>query len=457
MRAARASIPLCLAATVLAIVGATRVAVALADEAGHQSALILIKAGRLLDVRTGRYVENAAVLVDKDRIREAGPAAVVAGHAPKEVAVVDLGSAVLLPGLIDCHAHLLDAMQGRMSSRENLLSTVAQLGPARRALLGAAMAREDLDAGITTVRNVGHSGVDGDAALRDAIEAGWVTGPRIQAATRKLTPPGGQAVTGMTAAAAAVIDTEFITISGVDEARRAVREDLHAGADVIKIVAHEGNRLLGPDEVRAIVEEAHRAHVKVAAHAWDDTAIGIVVDAGVDSVEHGDEISDANLRKMRDKGIFLVATDRTPQAWMDLFGKSLYATPEETAEFAQRAKGWSDKGADRLRRAMKAGVKIAFGTDMWHEFPGMKRGAASLLTLEAYRDAGMPPLQIIQTATVNAADLLGWQDRVGVLEAGRFADIIAVAGDPLREITELEHVIFVMKGGVVVRNDLAED
>jgi len=106
---------------------------------------------------------------------------------------------------------------------------------------------------------------------------------------------------------------------------------------------------------------------------------------------------------------------------------------------------------------MKAGVKIAFGTDMWHEFPGMKRGAASLLTLEAYRDAGMPPLQIVQTATVNAADLLGWQDRVGVLEAGRFADIIAVAGDPLREITELEHVIFVMKGGAVVRNDLAED
>jgi len=264
-------------------------------------------------------------------------------------------------------------------------------------------------------------------------------------------------VEGTTAAAAAVIDTEFITISGPDEARRAVRENLQAGADVIKIVAHERNRLLSPVEVAAIVEEAHRSKVKVAAHAWEDAAIGIAVDAGVDSIEHGDEISDGNLRKMKDKGIFLVATDRPQQAWMELFGKSLFATPEETADFAKMAKGWVDKDAGRLQRAMKVGVKIAFGSDMWFEFPGLKRGAATLLTLEAYRDAGMPPLQIIQTTTVNAAELLGWQDRVGVLEAGRYADIIATAGDPLKEITELEHVVFVMKGGVVVRNGLEKD
>ena len=141
----------------------------------------------------------------------------------------------------------------------------------------------------------------------------------------------------MTASAVAVIDTEYLTVSGPDEARRAVRENLRAGADVIKIVAHDGNRFLGLDEIKAIVDEAHAGDVKVAAHAWDDRAIGLAVEAGVDSIEHGDEISDENLGRMARKGVFLVATDRPRQAWMELYGKSLYATPEETADFGRMA------------------------------------------------------------------------------------------------------------------------
>ncbi len=412
---------------------------------------ILIQAGRVLDVRAGRYLNNQALLVEKDRIKEIGPLAEIEARAPKGAAVMDLRKATVLPGLIDCHAHLLMNSAATMGPGPNILLAVAGMSPARRALAGAANAREDLEAGFTTVRNVGHSGVDGDAALRDAINAGWVPGPRILAATRKITPPGGQAVRLEPALSKSIVEQEFLPVSGTEEARRAVREALYAGADLVKVVVDAGPRSLTVDEMKAIVDEAHRAKIKVAAHATGKAAIQAAVDAGVDSVEHADEASDEALKAMRDKGIFLGTTEWTRETFLDLVNQSVVLSPAEREAFEAWLKGWVAQTTSRLERARKIGVKIVAGSDMWFQYPGKTRGEATKLMFRALRSEGVPPLEILRATTLNAAELLGWQDRVGSLEPNKFADLIAVEGDPLNDITELERVKFVMKGGAVVR------
>src|SRR5262249_3071273 len=212
----------------------------------------------MLDVRAGKYVENAGVLIENDRIKAAGAIAGVQAQAPKGAIVIDLGSATLLPGLVDCHAHLLTSGTS-ISPQETILNAAAGMSPTARVLLGAHNAREDLEAGFTTVRVVGHSGIDGDVSLREAINAGWLAGPRIQAAARKLAPPGGQALQLNPAVADQIVDQEFLQVGSADEARKAVREDLLYGADLIKVVADADNRFITPDEMKAIVEEAHRA------------------------------------------------------------------------------------------------------------------------------------------------------------------------------------------------------
>jgi imidazolonepropionase-like amidohydrolase len=411
----------------------------------------IIRAGRLLDVRAGVYREDQGVLIEGERIKEVGPFKDVQARAPQDAVVIDLRKMTVLPGLIDCHSHLLDAMEGRWRAGEAIILTITQLGPARRALLGAAMARETLEAGITTARNVGHSGINGDAALRDAINAGWVVGPRILVATRKLTPPGGQAVAIQSEGADSIIAQEFLPFSGPEDARRAVREALAAGADVIKVVADDGKRILNAAELRAIAEEAHRVKIKVAVHATTNVGIKAAIEAGVDSIEHGDEATDEDFRAMRDKGIFLVPTLWTAETFREIYQKVYAPTPGESAEFERIVKGLVDEGAKKVQRAAKAGVKIAAGSDMWMKYPGRTRGAATIPMFEALRNTGMTTIDVIRTGTINAAELLGWEDRVGSIEAGKFADLIAIEGDPLGDIGELGRVKFVMKGGVVVR------
>lgn len=429
------------------------VCVLLSATAPGQTKVTLIKAGRLLDVKSGQYLTGQGVLVENERIKEVGALAEVQAHAPKDAAVIDIGNTTLLPGLIDCHGHLLNAMKGRLGPADNIILTVTGMSPAKRALLGAAMARELLDAGVTAVRNVGHSGVDGDAALRDAINAGWIPGPRMLAATRKLTPPGGQAVAMQSAVSAAVLEQEFLAIGSPEDARRAVREALYYGADVIKIVVDAGPRLLSYEEIKTIVEEAHRAKVKVAAHATGAAAIKAAVDAGVDSIEHGDEATEESLQTMHDKGIFLVATDWSAQTLRHLVSSSYNLSPEERADFERWLKPWVEENKARLQRALKAGVKIAAGSDMWFQYPGKTRGEATVMIFTGLREEGLPPLEILRAATFNAAELLGWQDRVGSIEPNKFADLIAVEGDPLSDISALHRVKLVMKGGRVMRSD----
>jgi imidazolonepropionase-like amidohydrolase len=316
------------------------------------------------------------------------------------------------------------------------------------------MAREDLESGITTVRNLGHSGIDGDTELRDAINAGRVPGPRILACGRKLETRGETYVQNLNPALAdGILQQEFLFIEGADQARMAVRQNVFHNVDVIKVTAEEN---LTVPELAAAIEEAHRNHLKVAVHAVDKTSIQTAIDSGADSIEHGNDATDEQLKQMRDKSIFL---DLTPTSYGGFFRK--ITEPIIVGSPAWRStRATTDARHDQLydqlvRRVLKSGVKFAGGTDMCWYWPGKTCGEATVTTLLNLHAAGMPPLDVIRAITVNAAEMLGWQDKVGAIEPGKFADLIAVSGDPVTDITELERVRFVMKNGAVVRNGLA--
>jgi imidazolonepropionase-like amidohydrolase len=430
---------------------------ACAQTAEPHAKSILLKTARILDVRTGKYLINAGLLVENDRIKEVGPMAEVQLHAPKGATIIDLGMATLLPGLIDCHAHLLTSGT-TLSPQETILNAAAGMSPTARVLLGAHNARDDLEAGFTTVRVVGHSGIDGDVSLREAINVGWLAGPRIQAAARKLAPPGGQALQLNPAVADQIVDQEFLQVGSADEARKAVRENLLYGADLIKVVADAGNRFITPDEMKAIVEEAHRAKVKVAVHATTVTGIQAAIDAGVDSIEHGDDVTDEQLKLMREKGIFFDITQTFYGGRMRAMIEKRQVLPPR---LQQGLKAYERMEAQRtpalIGRILKSGVKFTTGSDMWFDYPDKTRGQATAIMFGALKDLGMTPVDVIRAATVNAAESLGWQERIGTVEPGKLADIIAVAGDPLVDVTQLEHVQFVMKGGEVVKNSLPQE
>ncbi len=412
---------------------------------------VLIKAGKLLDVKSGQELTDQGILIEGERIKEVGPASTVAPHASKTALVIDLSKATVLPGLIDCHTHLLSNNDGALGSDEpNMVLTVAQMSPAKRALLGAKMGREDLEAGITAVRDVGNSGLNGDVALRDAINAGWLVGPRIRASTRALSAAGGQFGTLQTAAQN-LVEQEYAVVSGVEEARRAVRQAFYDGADLIKVIVNTGPRVLSLDEMKVIVEEAHRVHKKVAAHAIGDLATQVAAEAGVDSIEHAYLVPDDVLAMMAAKKIYLVPTDY-PWEFYYSITKSGNLPPEEQKKEEAAYRQFADGNARRLARALKAGVPVAAGSDEYYQEPGKTRGESSVTIYRAYAASGMAPIDVIRAATVSAADLLGWQDRIGTIEAGKFADIIAVDGDPLKDLTQLEHVSFVMKGGAVIKS-----
>jgi imidazolonepropionase-like amidohydrolase len=419
----------------------------------------LVKAGRLLDPRTGNVLAPAAVLIEDNKIKEVGPPSKV--QAPSGAKIIDLGKATLLPGLIDSHTHLLvdpilpaEAERARHyngSFSPGLLLAIAE-SPSKRVLMGAQLAREDLESGITTVRNLGHSGIDGDTELRDAINAGRVPGPRILASGRKLITRGSYLQSLNPALADAILQQEFLLIDGADRAREAVRLNEFQNVDVIKVTADEN---LAVAELAAVIEEAHREHLKVAVHAVDKTSIQTAIDAGADSIEHGNGITDEQLKQTRDKGIFF---DFTPTTYGDFWTRMAEATVLMSPALRER---WAKLDvSDTLtynslvQHVLKSGVKFAAGSDMGWYFPGKTRGQASVSRFPVLHQAGMPSLDVIRAITTNAAEMLGWQDKVGAIEPGKFADIVAVAGDPIADINELERVRFVMKNGEVVRNDL---
>jgi imidazolonepropionase-like amidohydrolase len=407
---------------------------------------LVVRAARMLDVKSGQVIADAVILIENGRITEAGSKLPI----PAGAEVINLGNAMVLPGLIDSHTHLLmnynDAIGG---DDPNMILTVTQMSTARRALLGAKMGLEDLEAGITVVRDLGNSGTNGDVALRDAIRSGWVIGPRVFASTRALSAAGGQfgSVSGDTQK---IIEQEYVAISGVEDARRAVRQAFYDGADLIKVIVNTGPRVVSLEELKVIVEEAHRVGRKVSAHAIGDQATRISAEAGVDSIEHAYIVPDDVLKVMAAKKIYLVPTDFPAEYYLPS-----NLPPEQKQQRLEGIKGFTNGSRSRLARAVKAGVPIAAGSDSYYAKSGMTRGQTSLLMFRAYSEAGMTPLEIIRAATINGADLLaGDRALFGAIEKGKFADLIAVTGDPLKDITELERVRFVMKGGKIIKNEI---
>lgn len=362
----------------------------------------VIKAAQLFDGRANAPISDAVIIVEGNKITQVGSRLPI----PAGAKVIDLGNSLLLPGYIDSHSHLLQNYSPALPGEDDaMLITVATMSTAKRALLGVKMGMEDLQAGITTVRDVGNSGVNGDVALRDAINAGWVEGPRLVVTTRALSAPGGQFGT-LTQAAQDIVSQEYVEIRSADDARRAVQQAVYDGADAIKVIVNS-RAMVSPEEMKAIVDEAHRNNCKVAAHAIGDTATRSAAEAGVDSIEHAYVIPDDALKTMATKHIFLVPTDSPPETFETMFAASgnefLRAHAKEFADDEVKHR------AERTKRAMSFGVPIAAGSDMYYQIGSKTRGEASVAMLKAYLMEGMSPMQVVKAATVNAAELLGWQ------------------------------------------------
>jgi imidazolonepropionase-like amidohydrolase len=404
---------------------------------------LAIKVGKLIDVENGKVVSDQVILVEGERIRAVGTNLSI----PAGAKVIDLRGATVLPGLIDAHSHLLTNSNPQLGGDENNLNlVVTQMNLGERALLGAAMGRSDLESGITTVRDLGNSGWNGDVALRDAINKGWVIGPRMVVSTRAIAPVGGQ-FSRVTPETRNIIEQEFAQVTGVDEARRAVRQAIFDGADCIKVIVDYGYALsLTLEELKTIVDEAHAHRFKVAAHAMFDWSIRLALEAGVDSIEHGLFVSDETLKLMAEKKVFLVPTEAS---WEMELEKGIGKSPH-----AEQLRSMIERTHKRLKRAFELGVPVANGTDEYYDFPGRSRGEGSVMRMvRSFRDAGIPPMEIIRATTLRGAELLGWQDRIGSIKEGKLADLIAVRDDPLTDITALEHVCFVLKGGTIIRDD----
>jgi imidazolonepropionase-like amidohydrolase len=410
---------------------------ATADSASHGP--IVIRVAQILEVRTGAYLKDAAVLIEGERIKAVGRANEVLKQAPATAQIIDLGDHTMLPGLIDCHTHLMARVPAGKDGYALNLLTKSQ---AYRALEGAADARATLEAGFTTVRDVENEGSEyADVALRDAIKDGLVEGPRMRVATRGIAAVGQYYPFGISADL-----TDFPTgaqmISGPEEARRAVREQIGHGADLIKVYADWGYPTLTVAEMQVVVEEAHKQHRKVAAHATTADGIRNAVQAGVDSIEHGHRADRATLALMKSKGVYLVPTlsgidahvAKTPEKW---------TSPE--------AKAFLESIQQAVATARELGVKIADGSDP----SSSERHGRNAEELEAMTRRGLSPLEAIRAATTSAADLIGWPEDVGNIEVGKFADLIAVQGDPIADIKVLQHVGFVMQGGHIIKNEFA--
>ena len=388
---------------------------------------------RLLDVESGRILENATVLIDGERIRAVNPKEVPAGAE-----VLELGDRTLLPGLIDCHTHLNSDLEGEWVRRE-VLETAADA-----ALRGAKNARTTLLAGFTTVRDVGAGGF-ADISLMKAIDAGWVLGPRMFPAGHAIGITGGHADTTGYIPGVLERGPESGIADGVDEVVAAVRYQIKHGAKVIKTCATAGVLSFeGPvgaqqyseEELLALVTEAHRHGLKVAAHAHGTEGIKAAVRAGVDSIEHGSELDDEAIALMKQHGTYLVPTDYLTEAIdMKILPPQIRLKAETVLPLAQASHA----------KAIAAGVKIAFGTDS-----GVYPHGLNAHEFETLGHRGMKPLDAIRSATVNACDLIGVTDR-GTIAPGKLADLIAVPGNPLTDVTVLQRVGFVMKGGTIVK------
>lgn len=423
-----------LAACVAALVAAF-LPVAVRAQPGPQP-ITLVRAGNLFDAEAGRMVGPRDILIRGSRVAEVGQGLA----APEGATVVDLSRCAVVPGLIDGHTHLL-LEEG---FGENLSIVAARdrsiQGDVVRSLAGARRAREYLEAGFTSVRDLGNSGGFLDLMLAQGIRAGSVPGPRIYGSGPGLAPAGGQ-LEPQPHDPHDLVAGEYRIINGVDDARAAVRDAVARGAEVIKIYAEATPQRtrLSPEEMAAIVAEAKRHHIPVAAHATGDAAVREAVEAGVTSVEHAYQVSDATLRLMAEKGAWLVPTDVSLDRALEITAGWPRQPPREEVE------RHLEESRDRIRRARRLGVRVAAGSDAYGPSE-LGRGRSALGVLDAYVESGMTPAEALQSATWEAGRMLG-DDGLGAVRPQAWADLVAVEGDPTAGLAPLRTPRLVMKAG----------
>jgi imidazolonepropionase-like amidohydrolase len=403
---------------------------------------VVVLAGRLVDTVAGAVLSDRAVVIHAGRVEAVIPAT----QAPSDARTIDLSTRTVLPGLIDCHAHLI----GELDEGQGYGYLVGR-SSAQEALTGVPNARATLQAGFTTVRDVGTFHAFVDLALRDEIERGRIPGPRMMCAGAYITCPGGGGdITGLPAGTSIPAELQVGVSSGPDQVRSNSRRILDAGADMIKVIATGAVLTAGTDpgkpefteeEIRAAVEEAEARGTHVAAHAHGAEGANRAIRAGVRSIEHGCLIDDGTIDLMVERGTYLVC-DMFDGDWMLQEGPRLGYSDEVLG----KTELTNDAQRENFARAVKAGVRIAFGTDA-----GVYPHGMNAKNLAFHVRYGQTPIEAIRSATIVSAELMGWEDRAGSLEPGRFADLIAVDGDPLDDVAVLEDVPFVMKGGAVVK------